>query len=213
MKKKLLWTFLLSSSLIGALAAFIFIMNLMLKASVPVSMPFFSLSTDDLNWNKYGYVVAEGTWVMEKPDVMYSPFLANNIVCIKKDGVCRDSEASVNANGDTAYLKINVDEFPIIKWDDTQIVYVNDSPECVSYIYSINRATKQVNGIRKPKAAIDSESCKNLQKNEIKLKLVDGFEIWQEQKAKNTNMFATLSILIFLCLSYVVGLYLIWKKR
>jgi hypothetical protein len=213
MKKKILWTVLLTGGLISSLAAFLFILTLILKSAVPVSMPFFSLSTDDQMWNKFGYVVAEGTWVMEKPDVMYSPFLANKIVCVKREGVCRDAEASVDAHGGTAYLRVNVDEFPIVKWDDTQIVYVNNDPECVTYIYSINRATKQVSGIRKPRANITSESCKDIQKNEIKLKLVSGFDVWQQQKSEHSNVFVNTLILILLGLGYLTGLYFVWRKK
>ena len=213
MKKKILWSFLLTGGLIGSLVAFIFILGLFIKSVVPVSMPFFSLSTDDQMWNKFGYVVAEGTWVMEKPDVMYSPFLANKIVCVKKEGVCRDAEASVDAHSQTAYLRVNVTEFPIVKWDDTQIVYVNNDPMCVTYVYSINRATKQVSGIRKPKPNINTEPCKDLQKNEIKLKLVSGFDVWLEQEAKHTNTFLNVSILILLALGYFFGMYLVWRKR
>ena len=190
-----------------------FISNLELKSKVPVSMQFFSLTTEDLMWRKLGYVVAEGTWVMEKPDVMYTPFLTNKIVCVKKEGVCRDAEASVTSFGETAYLRVNVDEHPIVKWDDNEIVYVNNSPECVSNIYSINRATKQVTGIRKPNANIESDGCKGLQKNEIKLKLVSGFDVWQELQAEHTHKFINISILILLLFGYIFGLYLVWRKK
>jgi len=213
MKKKLLWSFVLTSGLIASLAIFLTIYNLYIKSVAPVSMPFFSLTTDDQMWNKFGYVTADGTWVMEKPDVMYSPFMANKIICVKREGVCRDAEASVDAHGGTSYLRVNLDEFPIIKWDDSQIIYTNNSPECVTYIYSINRETKQVTGIRKPRPNANLESCKDIEKNEIKLKLVSGFDVWQEQISEHTNVFLNVFILILIGLSYLAGMYLAWRRK
>jgi len=213
MKKKILGTLLLTIGLFGSLLAILFLFNLLIKASVPVSLPFFRLSTDDQMWNKFGYVVAEGTWVMEKPNVMYTPFLANKIICFKKEGICRDAEASVNVQSESSHLRVDINEYPIAKWDETQIIYVNNNPECVTYTYSINKATKQVSGIRKPKPNSSTEFCKDVDKNEIKLKLVDGFDVWQEQQTKHTNVFANTSILIFLILSYLIGMYFVWRKK
>lgn len=114
--KKLIWSFLLTSGLICSLLFSIFVFDLQLKSAVPVQMPFFSMTTDEFSWNKLGNVDAKGTWIMEKPDVMYTPFLANEISCDKKDGFCTDAEASITSFWGTNYLRVNVDRFPIVKW-------------------------------------------------------------------------------------------------
>jgi hypothetical protein len=209
--KKILWSFLLTIVVFCFFAIYTFILDLQLKEKVPVILPSFFLSIEDEMWNKFGKVQVEGTWFMENRNKYDTVFRTSQIECVRKEKVCSDATATVTIVEDKSFLRVNVKKLQIIKWDDTQIVYFDNSDECVGYIYTIDRITKQVNGIRKLKTNI-IKTCEI--ENEMKLKLINGFDFYQKQKLEQKDKQKNNTLIVnLILLSYLIGLYLIWRSK
>ena len=110
------------------------------------------------------------------------------------------------------FLNLETNVYDIVKWNDSQIIYVDDFPQCVSYIYTIDRLTKQVNGIRKPKKGADANLCESIEKRDMRLKLVDGLVVWKQERNKVENAPRNIAVLVLLLLAYIVSLIFVWKR-
>lgn len=183
------------------------------KSRVPVNLPSFELFADDSLWNKFGYVIAKGTWIIEGGD-MANPLSTSEIECIKSEKICRDATAIVSNFGILEAPILNVDKtsFQILKWDDSQIIYTDTQPSCTYYLYTINRITKEVSGVRKTKANTDPKACESIEKKDLNLRLVDGFKVYKTKLEKVTNMTLVWAVLIGGLIFWLGGIYLIWKK-
>jgi hypothetical protein len=213
MTKKILYSIGLTVAVLAFLVSLIMLQVHRIRDAVPVSLPMFTLNTDDLLWNKLGYVSAKGTWTFVAPDVIGGPFRTSDIVCDKRQGECRESTASLFEFGSgTPFLTASLENYQILKWDNSQIIYTENKAECVYYIYTINRITKEVSGVRRPKPNADQKLCENIEKKEMQLRLVDGLEVVRSETAKvDSSVFAWAS-LISAGLLWLLGLYFIWKK-
>ena len=188
---------------------FIYVETLLLNSKYPVDLPSYSFNV----WEWDSSVDVSGTWKIENDDDAH-PLQTTKISCEKREKICRSHTAllSTLSSGlfSRPFLYILNDTYDIIKWDDTEIIFVDDSPSCVSYVHSINRLTKQVTGLRTKKVPAQDDLCKTIFEKEIKIKLVDGFINLMEERQKEGVSLIVLSSLptvFFLAL-----LYLIWRK-
>jgi len=213
MLKKSLYSIGLTALLLVILYIFITFQIHKVRDAVPVSLPSKSLNADDIFWNKFGYVTAKGTWTMASPDTMGNPLRTSEIVCQKKEAVCREGYASLfQFNSGTPFLNVSVENYPIIKWDDSQIIYTDNLPSCTYYLYTINRITKEVSGVRRPKSKVDENLCKDVEKKEMQLRLVDGYDVVKAETDKVESFNFDRVILIACGLMWLMGLVIIWRK-
>ncbi len=110
-------------------------------------------------------------------------------------------------------LRVSRDSYRIQKWDQNEIVSTNDAPVCFRYVYSINRLTEQVTGLRikKPQTQANSNICNEWSNDQLRLRLVDGSKWYWEQWDKSKPNLFLLGIPGIVVL--VVGLVLIWRRR
>lgn len=135
---------------------------------VPVVLPMRVVMTD--GWDN-GFAHAEGTWEIENSKSA-TPFQTSTLTCYRDGAVCREARAMiVNRN----YLAVALDEYDVEKWDAHTIIYSTDSPTCVHYIYTIDRASEAVSGVRVVKAP-DDPRCVDLERRLV-LRLVDGLGV------------------------------------
>ena len=137
---------------------------------------------DLTSWNT-GYVWSQGTW--EGVDTKLSNQLRQSIIsCRKKEALCHEAISEVtDAGGLMAYYEPK----EIVKWDDTTIQYVDDSALCTSYVYTIDRATKNISGIRTLKKLPDAE-CKSIHLQEnMRLTLSNGYKISSDMQHRATS--------------------------
>jgi hypothetical protein len=101
------------------------------------------------------YAVAEGTWVIENEKSAY-PLQTSKIICSRQTKICTVATAKVF----NSMLFVDNDSFGIAEWNRGRIVFLDDSPSCVTYIYTIDTLTKSVQSIRQkrkePKHTSDS---------------------------------------------------------
>lgn len=157
---------------IAALVALVSLSESYVKHKVPVSVGGYHVFTD--LWDR-GYVSFQGTWVMDNSKPAY-PLQVSEIVCHLESKDCIESRAEVA--GST--LLVNQDRYEIAQWDARNLTYISDA-DCVDYVYSVDRITKQVSGIRTIKTGM-ADQCPNTEK-ELKLRLTDGFDVyWKLQE-------------------------------
>ena len=195
---------------IGLLSGWVTYIFYIENEAAPASLPNFYVTTDNILWDR-GYVTAKGTWVMELPDKMANPFRTSEIICVYRDKMCRESTAEIS-NFYSKVLNLNSDLHTILKWDTDQIAYANDSSICNVYYYYINRVTKQVTGVRKPKKDAPKDICDDSDKREIKLNLQNGFDIYWDARQKSMSSFARMTPLVILLLGYLYSLWYIWRR-
>jgi len=82
------------------------------------------------------------------------------------------------------FLSVDLDVLPVIEWTDNHLVYTNEYPICMNYQYTLDWVTKSVTGIRLKKPEMkNKESCKEY-KEELRLTLKDGYEVYEDEKEK-----------------------------
>lgn len=176
--------------------------NLYVSHKVPVSLYGYSLFVDF--WDR-GYVSAEGTWVIENEKHAF-PLNTSSITCSRETGFCTDSSARVQTGTGTASLNVEAETHQITKWDNDTLTYTTDT-RCVDYVYTINRATKQISGLRKVNAKSDPETCSGLE-NELRLRLTNGFDVyWKMQE----EAFPHAYFWLFAGTIFAFGGYSIWR--
>ncbi|MDP6643023.1 MAG: hypothetical protein QGF16_02985 [Rhodospirillales bacterium] len=161
--------------LFGLLSTALGLMGLVWIAGtmVPIKLPFGNFVNVG-SWNQ-GYASAEGTWTSDTEKLAH-PIQTTKIVCRKNSKACTVAQAQIQF-GDR--LVVDVDTLPIRKWDDTAIIYTMEAG-CVFYVYTINRLTQKVTGIRRKKSSDDGgaeQGCGIISANDLKLSLVQGWRI------------------------------------
>lgn len=214
MLKKSLYSIGLTTIALISLFIFFLFQHYKIRDAVPVSLPSFTLNAEDVFWNKLGYVTAKGTWTMTAPDEMGNPLRTSEIVCLKKEATCREGYASIFPIGSgTPFLNVSVETYPVLKWDDSQIIYADYAPSCTYYLYIINRITQEVSGVRMPKPKADKNLCQEVEKKNMQLRLVNGFDVVKVEKSKIENFSLNWSMLILVSLVLIFGLVFIWKAK
>jgi hypothetical protein len=129
------------------------------------------------------YVVASGTWVMEGEAHAF-PLQTTEIRCERELRRCSSGTAMVMLGNQ---LTVDVTFHEIVSWEKSRVVFVDDSPQCVQYVYTIDLASKAANGIRRKRGrdALAPE-CSSVLNEELKLSLKSGFP--EVQKLQESAM-------------------------
>lgn len=181
---RILGVILLASA---TLAVFITASESYVKDKVPVYVGGYHVYTD--SWDR-GYVSLEGTWVMDGSSPAF-PLQKSKIVCDYERKDCMESRAMVS--GST--LLVDQDSYEIAQWDARNLTYITDAG-CVNYVYSVDRITKQVSGIRTIKSGMETE-CKDVEK-ELKLRLTDGYDVYWKLQEKARPVALNVAVLVFI---------------
>ena len=156
--------------------AILFVSNLYVDTQVPVTLGYRAMVTEVAN----DVVLATGTWTregaLEKSKIDF-PLQTSRIICYRKRGLCLESRAEISFGN---LLTAELVEHEITAWNDTTIVYRDDSP-CAFEVYTIDRKTESVNGVGQSKNS-NLESCKWVEKADWRLHLADGFKVWWEYR-------------------------------
>lgn len=159
-------------SLVGVIA----VSEAYVRSKVPVSLGFSNASVEF--WDS-GYVVFEGTWIIEGADHAY-PLNVSKVVCRAETKTCTDSIARIY-QGSTPMLSVDEDAHEITKWDKDTLIYQSET-DCVDYLYTISRHSKQISGVRKLKPNVAKGFCGDMD-SELKLRLGKGWDVsWQMEK-------------------------------
>lgn len=125
-------------------------------------------------WDR-GFVSATGTWVIEDSRQAF-PRQTTEIKCYRDEKECLSAQAEITFS-DT--LSLQTERMKITSWDANTIVYASTEPTCVTYVYTITRASQRVTGQRRPKQAA-GENCQFLEQRVFNLTMRDGLQVWQE---------------------------------
>jgi hypothetical protein len=189
LRKTLKWGGFFVAAIVLWLAT-VLIASAVVKSRVPVSLSAHGnvVSIRDV------YASATGTWVIEGQQQAY-PLQTTNIRCEKELRRCTSGTARVMA-GDQ--LHVDLDVHDIVSWEKSRIVFVDDVPKCVQYIYTIDLITNVVNGIRRkrPDVAGDASDCAALDQ-ELRLSLKGGFEQWWKLNQDAMPWFGKLALAPF----------------
>ena len=150
--------------------ALIFLASAVIESRVPVNLvPFSSVSQFSNE-----YVSATGTWVIEGHNQAF-PLQTTQIQCERKINRCTSATAQVMIGGQ---LHAHLDTYEIVNWEKARIVFLDDSPTCVSYIYTIDAASKSVGGVRRKKQDATGvlDDCAKFDR-ELRLSLRGGLEV------------------------------------
>lgn len=171
MKRKILVGVGVLFGLLFLWVGIVFLASAVVKSRVPVSLPPFA------NVFPLGdeYITAIGTWVIEGQKQAF-PLQTTQIHCEKELRRCTTSTAQVML-GDQMHVDVRF--YEIIEWGKAHVVFVDDAPSCVRYIYTIDLITKAVNAVRqkheKPRGG--AASCDGMER-QLRLTLRGGFEVW-----------------------------------
>ena len=167
--RTLLWIFvgLLGSALIGLLA----IWSIESQSNPKISS---GRAVFTSFWDR-GYVTATGTWVIEEAQQAF-PSQTTEIKCYRDEKQCYSAQAEITF-GET--LAVQSERFPITTWDANTIVYTSTDPTCVTYVYTISRASERITGQRRPKKNVEG-TCDLLEQRVFNLTMRDGLQVWQQ---------------------------------
>ena len=160
--------------LMAVAVVILFFANLYADTQVPVTLGYRAMVTEVSN----DVVLATGTWTREGDSAsskMEFPLQTSRIICYRKRGLCLESRAEISSGN---LLTAELTEHEIISWDDSTIVYRDDSP-CAFEIYTIDRKAESVNGIGQSKKSA-LPGCKWVDATDWRLTLADGFKVWWE---------------------------------
>lgn len=176
---------------IGASAVLVTVSESYVKDNVPVLLGGHHIFTD--LWDS-GYVSLTGTWVMDNSAPAF-PLQVSEIVCHQESKDCVESRAEVAGRT----LVVSQDRYQITQWDARNLTYIS-SADCVDYVYSVDRLTKQVSGIRTIKSGMEDQ-CRDVEK-ELKLRLTDGFEVsWKLQEQARPVALNVIALVLILAWS------------
>lgn len=141
-----------------------------IHSRVPVALSIFS----DVLQIGPDQVKATGTWVIERSE-QADPLQTTEIRCERTLRRCTSAAARV-INGWQTLMQVEIDIYEISEWGASRIVFVDENPTCVRYVYTIDLLTKSVTGRRvkrENRSAADDPVCKALD-SELRLTLKNG---------------------------------------
>lgn len=193
------------AALCGAMLA-VLVGDAVVRSRVPASLPSGTVYVGD--WSN-GWVLMQGTWMIEGDVQAKPPLQASEISCRRHTGFCLVATAKL-AEG---RLQLESDNYPILRWNDDTLVFGSSAdaihvPNCVDYVFTVSRGTRQVAGVRRMKAnAVNDASCKQFN-SELRLRLSDSYDAWWRLREE-----ARPETLLYLMLGFVLslGLYGIWR--
>lgn len=164
--------------LIGAV---IFVDSAIIKDKVPVMLPSFSIHGDK------DFAFATGIFTIEGESEFF-PLQTSLIRCSRFRKECIVAMGYISTIGD-GILNVELDVSPVIEWTDNHLIFANDSSICMSYHYTLDWSTKSVRGIRTKKPDMkNAEDCKGF-KDEMRLTMKDGFDVWKDEEKKAEPLF------------------------
>ena len=170
MRHRLIRTAVVLLGLLILWIALVFLAGAVIQSRVPVNLAPFSRVTLVSD----GYVNATGTWVIEG-DSQGFPLQSTEINCEREIKRCTSATAQVMMG---TQMHAHLDTYEIVSWEKTRVVFVDTSPSCVNYVYTIDLATKSVAGVRsrKPNATGTTGDCSTYDR-ELRLSLRGGLEV------------------------------------
>ena len=169
-KRKLLVGMGVLVAVFTAWVATIVMASAVVKSRVPVSLP----PTIQVLALGESFVAARGTWVIEG-DKQAFPLQTTQIHCESELRRCTSATSRIGY-GDQ--MLVDIDFHEVTEWGRSRVVFVDDSPACVRYIYTIDLLTQSANAVRlkREKPLIKDASCEGLEK-QLRLTLKGGFDV------------------------------------
>lgn len=128
------------------------------------------------------YVLANGTWVIEGQPQAF-PLQTTEIRCERELRRCTSATAMVMLG---KQLHVDISFHDVVSWEKSRVVFTDDSPSCVEYVYTIDLVTKVANGVRRKRTtpAVPAISDCGTFEQELHLSLKSGFsEVLALQKS------------------------------
>jgi hypothetical protein len=171
-------------ALLGWVAS-LFIAGAVIESRVPVTLP---ASTEVIQLGD-GYAKASGTWVIDG-DKQGFPLQTTEITCERELKRCTSATAQIMLG---KQLAANLDSYEITSWEKGRIVFFDDSPNCVSYVFTIDLASKSVAGVRRPKPSATAAigDCSVFSK-ELRLYLRNGSDVAKQLRDEAVPWFGHL---------------------
>jgi hypothetical protein len=146
MKKSFLNILIIFTFLAINTLAFIFVLLIFLNSYVDKAVPIrfgFDKKIEKYSENE---IRIEGTWTsFEEDSIFVKPMNMTKIICYREFLRCQETLVNVNSFG----LTIDTNEYEILTWNDSNIIYQSKNGSCFNNIYSVDLITKNVNGIEK----------------------------------------------------------------
>ncbi len=136
-----------TAGLVGSIMAFL-AAAVTAGSSVPVQLPALQVFTS--TWDQY--VFAKGTWVMDN-DRQASPLQTSEITCRRALMECTGIQADLLFG----MLNLHGETYQVTRWDADALSF-RISNTCVDYVYTIDRASQRVIGLR-TKSATPTAPC------------------------------------------------------
>lgn len=157
------------------------------QSRVPVSLP----TAGKMSSYSKDYVKVSGTWVIEGDKQAY-PLQTTEISCERELKRCTSATGNV-MGGDI--LNVFIDFYDIVSWEQSRVVFTDDNPNCVQYIYTIDFVSKSVNGVRQKRKAGPNlpEECAGLNQ-ELRLSLKDGYKEYKQLQEQALPWFGHLAL-------------------
>ncbi len=202
-KIKLLLTVLLCVVSLGIFVITVVIASAISTEKFPVNLPGKYLYTN--YWNDW--VRASGTWTIENGK-SGAPFQTTEISCNRRSKSCEFVTAEIMLKT----LRVSKETYEVVKWDAVELVATNEFPQCFRYVYSINRLTEQISGVRikKPLTADNAQVCERFSGETLQLRLIDGSKWYWEERDKAAPGWLVLIAPATLLLLF--GSYFIWRR-
>ena len=120
------------------------------------------------------------------------PLQTTQIRCEKQLRRCTSATAQVMSGNQ---MTLDVGFYGIVEWGKSRIVFIDDSPVCVRYIYTIDLLTKSANAVRqkRDRPSTGNASCEGLEK-QLRLTLRRGFEVWSALEQDALPWFGRLAL-------------------
>jgi hypothetical protein len=135
--------------------------------------------------NPWSRVSASGTWVIENGHIA-NPLQISDLTCRRDEERCTSKTAYLFEG---RMLAQREDRYKIVRWASDTVIFADDDVPCFSLTYTISRATKQIVGIRSPKAAAFN-TCQGVGQEPMRLVLTDSTKVWlklQQEVRSSTN--------------------------
>lgn len=141
-------------------------------------IPASSLMYADLKNSPFGdtLVTMKGSWFSETK--LAYPTQSSSIECWKDKGVCFEATGQMSGN----YLITASSTYTIYSWTDDEII-ASTKALCAETTLTIDRIKEKASLLRKTTGS--SSECPLISQEPMLLYLVDGYDAWSKNKAKN----------------------------
>lgn len=133
--------------------------------------------------------MAEGTWVLDN-DRQAFPLQTTQIRCERELKRCTGATATVMSGN---MLSTDISFFEVVAWDAGRVVFRDDTPICVSYLYTIDLASKSANAVRTKKSGAPEGTCGSIAP-EMRMSLQEGWPISLKMQQDATPWFGKLAV-------------------